>query len=163
MKRFTFPLICTVLLGTVVSAPAVAQPDPGQWAARWAEVDRNGDGAIDRVEAAALPRLAERFDRVDRNRDERIDREELREAWRAVAAQRELRQSRARAMRARFDLLDVDGDGALSLAELGDRAPRLTERFAVIDADGDGRLAREELRAYLQTLRQARQRTAQPG
>jgi Ca2+-binding EF-hand superfamily protein len=44
---------------------------------RLAEADRNGDGLLSREEAAALPRLAERFDSIDSNGDGLISREEL--------------------------------------------------------------------------------------
>lgn len=146
-------LFCTVLLCATLAAPAVARSDPAPAGARWAQVDRNADGAIDRAEAAALPRLAPHFDRIDRNRDQQIDRDELRQAWRLASARRELRQARADAMRARFRWLDANDDGALTLAELGDRAPRLTERFAAIDADRNGRLLPGELREYVETQR----------
>ena len=44
---------------------------------RLADADRNGDGLLSREEAAALPRLAERFDSIDSNGDGVISREEL--------------------------------------------------------------------------------------
>lgn len=129
------------------------QRDPD---ARWAQLDRNGDGAIDRTEAAAQPRLAERFDRLDRDGDGRVTRDELREARRAAEAQREARQAQARAMRARFDWLDVNDDRALTLAELGDHAPKLRERFVAIDSDRDGRLLPEEIRAFRDAQRETK-------
>lgn len=153
MIRPAVTLFCTLLLGAVLAAPVLARPDPSAAGGRWALADRNADGSLDRSEAAALPQLAQHFERIDRNRDQRVDRDELREAWRLVSARRDLGQAWARAMRARFDWLDADQDGALTLAELGDRAPRLTERFAAIDADRNGRLLPGELREYVETQR----------
>lgn len=59
----------------------------------------------------------------------------------------------------RWQALDTDGDGALSLAEVEAGAPRLARRFAGLDADGDGRLTPGELQAAGEARReQARQR-----
>lgn len=144
MIRPAVTLFCTLLLGAALAAPVLARPDPSAAGGRWALADRNADGSLDRSEAAALPRLAQHFERIDRNRDQRVDRDELREAWRLVSARRDLGQA--------------DQDGALTLAELGDQAPRLRERFAAIDADRNGRLLPEELRAYLKALRADRRK-----
>jgi hypothetical protein len=47
-----------------------------------------------------------------------------------------------------FDALDLDGDGALSPAEVeAFRAGRTDERFATLDADGDGTITRAEMQA----------------
>lgn len=160
MIRSAVTLFCTALLCAALAAPAVARPEPASAGGRWAQADRNADGALDRSEAAALPRLAQHFDRIDRNRDQRVDRDELREAWRLASSRRDLRQARAEALRARFRWLDANDDGALTLAELGDRAPRLTERFVAVDADRNGRLVPEELRAYLKAQRHDLRRRA---
>jgi len=40
-------------------------------------IDRNGDGFVDRSEAAAVPGLSAGFARLDTNRDGRLDRVEL--------------------------------------------------------------------------------------
>jgi hypothetical protein len=59
-------------------------------------------------------------------------------------------------MRAQFAFLDTDGDRSLTLAEIGDDAPRLAEKFGQIDANRDGRIAADELRAYRRAEREAR-------
>lgn len=160
------PLIArSLLLATALftGLPAVlhAAPDgerasdtrPGE---RLAQLDRNGDGRIDRAEAAAAPRLSERFDRIDRNGDGALDRDELREARRLAEARRDVTQAKARMMRARFEWLDANGDRALTLVELGDDAPKLRERFVAIDGNRDGRLVVDEMRAYAETQRGSR-------
>ena len=59
---------------------------------------------------------------------------------------------------ATFDLLDADGDGRLSAAELKNLMSALgeditdeaaAEAVAVVDDDGDGLISLEELAAYL--------------
>lgn len=57
------------------NAPAAA-PDPDRKPVSWAEVDKNGDGAIDRSEATAGSQLAARFNTRDTNRDGRLTRDE---------------------------------------------------------------------------------------
>lgn len=150
------PALLLSLLAAALAAPLDARPAAPQGGERWATLDRNGDGALDRGEAAARPGLAERFERIDRNGDGRLARDEVREAMRLADARRDAREAQARAMRARFDWLDANDDRALTLAELGDHAPRLRERFVAIDSNRDGRLVREELRAYARAQREAR-------
>lgn len=53
----------------------------GRGEGMFARFDTNGDGFIDRTEAANRPRLAQNFDAIDSNRDGRLSKDELR-AWR---------------------------------------------------------------------------------
>jgi EF-hand domain pair/EF hand len=63
-----------------------AASDPGRHprAGRWfSHADRNGDGRIQRDEAASFPWLLRRFDEADSNGDGALNREELRQTrWR---------------------------------------------------------------------------------
>lgn len=106
-------------LASVLAGVAMAAPQAGTPRTR---IDTNGDGAIDRTEAAAHPRLAERFDTLDANRDGRIDRDE-----------RPQRTQGHRGMSA----IDTDQDGRITRAEAGVH-PRLAERFDSLDANRDG-------------------------
>jgi len=153
-------LLAIVLLGASVAAAGSAPRSPA--GGRFAELDRNGDGAVDRGEAAAISRLAERFDRVDRDGNQRLEPAELRKAARLAASRRELAKARREAMRARFVFLDRDGDRRLTLAEIGTDAPRLASQFSRIDRDRDGRIGADELREHLKAEREAR-RAARAG
>lgn len=97
-------------------------------------LDKDGDGRISRDEAAAAPRLAQRFDQIDADHDGFLTREELRAAHQA---QRE----------AHWKRLDTDGDGRVSLAEAQANAPRLAAHFDQVDANHDGFVTREEMQA----------------
>ena len=128
----------TALIVFGLAIAAVALPLQAQQAAgagdrpaRHAKIDTNGDGVIDRTEAAAHPKLAERFDQLDRNKDGRIGPEER--------PQRGGRGGRGGGMAA----LDTNGDGAIDRSEAG-KAPRLAERFDQLDRNKDGRIGPEE-------------------
>ncbi|WP_407352288.1 EF-hand domain-containing protein [Luteimonas sp. R10] len=153
-------------LGTFAAA-AMAQPAAGE-ARQEARMplDSNGDGAIDRSEAAAHPRLAERFDRLDKNGDGRIDAGE-----RPRHGGKRMHDGRGRSHGGfdRIARLDADGDGRISRAELEQataarkdgRGSRfdLAQHFDVVDTDRDGQIARGELRAW--HARQLPQRRAE--
>ena len=58
-----------------------------------------------------------------------------------------------------FREADIDGNGALSLAEAGKALPWLAKHFAAIDVNRDGQVSPEEIRAY----RRAARKTSAPG
>lgn len=167
MTRHALILTAAALAAFGVFAADAVRPAassaPTAPSGRFAELDRNRDGALDRGEVAAAPaRLAERFERIDRNNDQRLDPAELRKAMQLADARRDLAKAQREAMRARFAFLDTDGDRSLTLAEIGPDAPRLAEKFGLIDANRDGRIAADELRAHLQAERESR-RAARAG
>lgn len=117
---------------TLVMAHPEGQPKRGAKFERLRAADTNADGLISRAEAAALPRIAERFDAIDANRDGQVSFEEL-------------RGSRHKARGERFlGRLDADKDGKVSKAEALAKA---TERFDRLDANQDGFITAEELAA----------------
>lgn len=73
-------LLVVACLSTASCASFARQalsPDPEQIRERLRQADANGDGAIDRSEAQALPRLAKGFDRLDTDADGVLSRNEL--------------------------------------------------------------------------------------
>lgn len=135
------------------------------------KLDADGDGKVSRVEAAADPKFAERFDTLDANKDGAIDRvdrdlrgKQHRDAWfakadadkdgkltraeidQADAARRaEARQRMQARMDERFATADANKDGRLSRDEVKDG--RLAARFDALDANKDGFLSKDELAA----------------
>lgn len=71
------PLLLALLLATSASGIALAADTPAAPAQRLAKLDTNGDGVIDRSEAAVNPRLAAKFDQLDKNKDGKLSRDEL--------------------------------------------------------------------------------------
>jgi Ca2+-binding EF-hand superfamily protein len=156
MNRYTFltAAIAATLMGVAVAAPqqpGAADTGKSRQGHHMTRLDTNGDGAIDRSEAAALPRLAGHFDRLDRDGDGRIEVGE-RPRWKhgRRGGHGQGHGGMAHAIR-----LDADGDGRVSKAEAaGSR--RFAERFDATDRNRDGYLVRSELMAAAERMRAER-------
>lgn len=147
--------IAQLALGLAIAGAAtftIAQTPPpggGQPGPRHARIDTNGDGVIDRSEAAAHPKLAERFDQLDKNKDGRIGADE-----RPQHGGRRGGRDGGPGGRGgeRMAQLDKNGDGRFSREELAGRE-RALQNFTAIDGNKDGFLTREEMKAYHQAHR----------
>ena len=147
-------VLCLGLAAAGATAADLAAPETGPHAgrraeleARFAAADADRDGRLDRVEAATVgDRLVGFFDRLDADTDGKLTREEL------ASAARGYHGHRGHAGFAFFagvvKGMDDDGDGDLSLAEIGTKMPAWSDAFATIDANADGRLQRDELHAH---------------
>ncbi len=164
-------LLLAMLLATSATGLAIAASPTGPRPAP-PRMDANNDGVIDRQEAAAHPRLAQRFDELDKNKDGKLSRDEL------PAPRHGMRDGRhhggmhggrdgrggggfmrgmdtdndgrisAAEYRAHFDRLDVNKDGYIDQADRVARAEqRRAEWFAKADTDKDGKLSQAELEA----------------
>ncbi|WP_313458224.1 EF-hand domain-containing protein [Stenotrophomonas sp.] len=128
------PLLLLALLMTTGAAGLAVAADAPTAAEKPARVklDTNGDGVIDRSEAAKAPRLAEKFDTLDANKDGKLSREEM-PRWHGK------RHGRGPGMHDRMAKLDVNKDGRISREE-AKADPRLAERFDKMDLNKDGYL-----------------------
>lgn len=97
-------------------------------------IDTNQDGYIDRSEAAAMPKLAGRFDTLDTDRDGRLSRQELPARKHAQGGHRRM----AAGAHARLKKLDSNGDRRISRAEATAGAGKLAQRFDRMDVNADG-------------------------
>ncbi|WP_448135477.1 EF-hand domain-containing protein [Stenotrophomonas rhizophila] len=162
-------LLLALLLSTGAAGLAMAAdvPPPAGAPPR-AKLDTNGDGVIDRAEAAKAPRLAAQFDTLDKNKDGKLSRDELprwhgkrhgrgpggrEEMMAKLDTNKDGRISREEAkadprLAARFDQMDVNKDGYLDKAdrELGRKQHR-DAWFVAADTNKDGQLSKAEFDA----------------
>lgn len=159
MKHKTLFTALALALAATTAAFA-AEPAANPERAPRPALDANGDGVVDRAEAAKFPRLAEHFDKLDSNGDGKLD----------VSERPQRRHGGHRGKGAHghgpggIARLDQDGDGRISRAELeagkGGREGRtnpLLANFAAIDADKDGHIVRGELEAWHEKQRPLRE------
>lgn len=144
--------LAAAVAGAALAAPQGEGPDRSQRPS----LDRNNDGAIDRSEAAAMPRLAEKFDALDKNRDGRLSADERpSHRGRGGKGGRGGHGGRHGAMGGLISA-DADGDGRISKAEAV-QLPMIGDKFAQIDGNRDGYVVRSELRAFHERERPQRE------
>lgn len=123
-------LYIALALAVAAAGAAFAQQtgaNAGPQGAPRIKLDANGDGVIDRAEAAKSERFAARFDQLDKNKDGKLSADE-RPQW----GGRHGRHGGGRMMQA-----DKDGDGRISKAEAA-AEPKFAERFDKMDVNKDG-------------------------
>ncbi|WP_024870087.1 EF-hand domain-containing protein [Pseudoxanthomonas suwonensis] len=132
MKK-TPSLIAAALLAMTagVAAAQTTTPAAAPAKAERKALDANGDGVVDRSEAAAFPRLAARFDELDRDKDGKLQAGELPRHGKGHHGRF------GHGPKGGFMALDTDKDGRISKAEAAAK-PRFAERFAKLDVNGDG-------------------------
>jgi Ca2+-binding EF-hand superfamily protein len=137
------------IAGAAIAAPQAQPADAHpQEHSRHAKIDVNGDGALDRAEAAAHPRLAGKFDELDKNRDGKIDASERPGKGRHGRGGHHGMQPLIEA--------DKDQDGRISRTEAA-QVPWLEKVFADVDGNRDGYVVRSELRSYHEKMRPQRE------
>lgn len=153
-------VVLSLFAGNAAAQATQAMPER---AARM-QIDANGDGVIDRAEAARFPRLAARFDQLDRNGDGRLEASERPQRGAHGRHGRGHGKARHRGFGGP-ERLDTNQDGRLSREEVaaarggrGGKNP-LLEQFDAIDANRDAHIDRVELRNWHE--RQRPQREAQ--
>lgn len=174
MSRKT--LLTLAVLTALSSATAFAASQSDTTAAakpQRASLDLNGDGAVDKSEAAKSPRLAAKFAELDADKDGKLTRQEMwrhgdrkhdgrngprgeggRDFMAKLDTNKDSRISRAEAaagegkLATRFEQMDANKDGFIDRADHEARAKQRTDEwFARADTDRDGKLSRAEVDA----------------
>ena len=150
-------LLAAAVAVALASTLAFAQTAPAPKAPQ-AKIDSNGDGLVDRAEAAKFPRLAGNFDQLDTNKDGRLDASE-RKAHRGGGKRMHggMHAGMHGGMHRGMGMarMDADGDGRVSKAEARAAAERFSERFDAMDANKDGYLDRSDMQARMAERRAA--------
>lgn len=138
MNRKTLLFVAVLAALGAGSAFAATQAGDAAKPAR-ASLDKNNDGAIDKAEAAAHPRLAERFAELDKNGDGKLTADERpqRKGLRGHGRHGGPRHGDG------FGKLDTDGDGRISKTEAAAN-PRFAARFETLDANKNGVIDRAD-------------------
>ncbi len=174
MTRKTLLMMAVLAALGAGAAVAATPPDTAGKRTERLVLDKNGDGFIDRAEAAAHPRLAGKFDELDKNKDGKLSADERPQRagkWGRkghgpqaglhgrgfghgkLDADRDGRISRAEAaadarFAARFDQADANKDGFVDRADREAHAKQRRDQwFAAADADRDGKLTHAEIDA----------------
>lgn len=132
IRRNLLTLAVLLAVGTAAAAALAQTPTTPQ--ERPMRADTNNDGYIDRSEAAAMPRLAERFDTMDADKDGRLSRQEMPGRKAGHGGYR----GKAGGGHGGMMKLDTDGDGRISRAEAAAGSARMVERFDTMDFNKDG-------------------------
>ncbi len=138
-----------VLAQTATPADAGKQTPPPSWQT----LDKNGDGVVDRGEAAASPRLAAKFDQLDANHDGKLEKDELHglhPRWHGRGG----RMAGPGGGHGPMAKLDTDKDGRISKAE-AQADPKFAERFDRLDVNKDGYVDKADVEARFKQMRDA--------
>ena len=141
-------LLALALSAALVSTVAIAQqaaPAASADAPRQ-RLDANGDGVIDKGEAANSPRLAEKFDQLDKNHDGRLTADERPQIGHGGRGGGDGENG---GTHDRMMQLDTDHDGRISSKEAAAK-PEMAQRFAQMDSNHDGFLDRSDFQAHKQ-------------
>ena len=138
-KLHILAMAVAVALASAAAYAQTATPAPA--AKPRMQLDANKDGAIDRAEAAKVPRLAEKFDQLDKDQDGKLSADE-RPRMRGMRHHGGTRAGHSRMMAA-----DTDKDGRISRAEAQAMLAKAGDRFEKMDFNKDGYIDRADMQA----------------
>lgn len=107
----------------------------GSLGKRFLNKDANGDGMLSREEVEWMPQL--RFDQIDEDKDGFLSQTELKRHHPRMRHKPHNRKEK------RFNIIDINGDGRVTLEELEEH---VKDRFESLDLDGDGVVTKDEMK-----------------
>ena len=111
-------------------------------------IDTDGDGTISKAEADAL------FNKIDTNHDGKLDKSEM-AAYRKSAWEQRRAEMKAE-FESKFKAADKNNDGALTRDEFKAAFPRMADRFDKLDANHDGKVTMAEIQTDMQKMHKDR-------
>jgi len=158
MTRKTLLTLSVAALLASGAVVAATQPTDGTSARQHPslqQLDKNGDGLLQRSETTAAPRLASHFDAIDGNKDGALSRDEMKASRAQSGGRGHHRGPGGHGQDGGIAKLDKDGDGRISEVEVASN-PRLSKQFAAIDRNKDASLTRGEVRQWGEQQRATR-------
>ena len=138
-----------IVAGCLACAAPLALACDGKYCATYGganfkEMDKNGDGAINRKEFDAFH--SQRFKDMDANKDGKISQDEMEGLRGKMMGKGPMMFDR------RFEETDINHDGALSKDEAEIGMPMIFAHFDEYDANKDGKISRDEVAARMQQM-----------
>ncbi len=127
------------VLGFIMASGAAFADDNGEGKGKhmdrpsFEEIDTNGDGQLTKAELAAV--RAAKFAERDTDGNGELSIEEM-------TADREVKDESR--MERKFEFMDKDSSGGISLAEMSPNDDRIEKRFVMMDADENGTISEDE-------------------
>lgn len=151
---FTSRLVIVTFISTTIALPVLAQSTPedgpdraGMLVEMFDQIDTDADGEVTEAELAA--HKAAEFAAADTNSDGSLGADEI--AARHLAKVAEKADDRAAQM---IEHRDSDGDGVLSMAEVGEGPAQ--RHFSSLDADGNGAISKAEVETMVTKMKHRR-------
>ncbi|MCU0868555.1 MAG: EF-hand domain-containing protein [Burkholderiales bacterium] len=144
LHRLSVTAICAAAL---ISTPAAFAAHEKLEAA-FKAADKDGDGTLDKSEAAAMKGVAKHFDMIDADKDGTVSMDEVKAHMADMKGK--ARGGMHEKAKARFAAADKDKDGTLDKTEAA-AMPHVAKHFDVIDADKDGTVTLDEVHAFMKS------------
>jgi Ca2+-binding EF-hand superfamily protein len=139
---------CTTAVALLALGSSAAFANHEKLEAAFKAADKDGDGTLDKSEAAAMKGVSKHFDAIDADKDGTVSMDEIKAHLDAMKGKRgDGKHAKAKA---KFDAADKDKDGTLDKAEAA-AMPHVAKHFDAIDADKDGTVTLEEIHGFMKS------------
>lgn len=139
--------LAAVCVASLCAAPA-AFAEHEKLEAAFKAADKDGDGTLDKTEAAAMKGVSKHFDMIDTDKDGTVSMDEIKAHMSTMKGK--ARGGMHEKAKAKFDAADKDKDGTLDKTEAA-AMPHVAKHFDAIDADKDGTVTLDEVHTFMKS------------